>query len=159
MKELFLSMPNVIIFLHVISAVLWVGGMIAIRFAIHYSMQNIEDPKIKLGRTLENLQRFFNMVIPAILILLITAIMMILGLELKVTPLYSFAIAKEIIWTVMTLIFIYIYIKRLKAQKYFDKGELALAKAALEPIAKIFIPTNIILGLIAIFIGVTLRGF
>ncbi|RXJ80974.1 hypothetical protein [Arcobacter sp. F2176] len=159
MKELFLSMPNVIIFLHVISAVLWVGGMIAIRFAIHYSMQNIEEPKIKLARTLENLQRFFNLVIPAILILLLTAIMMILGLELKATPLYSFAMAKEIIWTIMTLIFIYIYIKRNKAQKYFDKGELALAKATLEPIAKIFIPTNIILGVIAIFIGVTLRGF
>ncbi len=159
MKELFLSIPSIIIFLHVISAVLWVGGMIAIRFAIHYSMQNIEEPKIKLARTLENLKRFFNLVIPAILILLLTAIMMILGLELKATPLYKFAIIKEIIWTIMTLVFIYIYIKRNKAQKYFDKGELPLAKAALEPIAKIFIPTNIVLGLIAIFLGVTLRGF
>lgn len=159
MKELFLSIPSIIIFLHVISAVLWVGGMIALRFAVHYSMQNIEEPKIKLGRTLENLKRFFNMVIPAILILLITAIIMILGLELKTTPLYKIALIKEIIWTVMTLIFIYIYIKRNKAQKLFDNGELALAKATLEPIAKIFIPTNIVLGLIAIFLGVTLRGF
>ncbi|WP_428025211.1 hypothetical protein [Arcobacter sp.] len=159
MKELFLSIPNIIIFLHVISAVLWVGGMIAIRFAIHYSMQNIEEPKIKLARTLENLQRFFNLVIPAILILLLTAIMMILGLELKATPLYKFALIKEIIWTIMTLIFIYIYTKRNKAQKYFDNGEFPLAKATLEPIAKIFIPTNIILGFIAIFLGVTLRGF
>ena len=159
MKELFLSMPSLIIFLHVISAVLWVGGMLAIRFAVHYSMQNIEEPKIKLGRTLENLKRFFNMVIPAILILLITAIMMILGLELKETPLYKFALIKEVIWTLMTLIFIYIYIRRNQAQKHFDKGELPLAKAKLEPIAKIFIPTNIVLGIIAIFLGVTLRGF
>ena len=138
MKELFLSMPSLIIFLHVISAVLWVGGMIAIRFAVHYSMQNIEEPKIKLARTLENLKRFFNMVIPAILVLLITAIMMILGLELKATPLYKIALIKEVIWTIMTLIFIYIYIKRIKAQKYFDNGELPLTKATLEPIAKIF---------------------
>jgi len=159
MKELFLSLPSLIIFLHVISAVLWVGGMIAIRFAVHYSMQNIEDPKIKLGRTLENLKRFFSMVIPAILILLITAISMILGLELKATPLYKFALIKELIWTIMTLIFIYIYIRRNQAQKYFDRGELPLAKAKLEPIAKIFIPINIILGVIAIFLGVTLRGF
>ena len=159
MKELFLSIPNIIIFLHVISAVIWVGGMIAIRFAIHYSMQNIEEPKIKLARTLENLKRFFNMVIPAILILLITAIVLILGLELKNTPLYKFAIIKEIIWSIMTMVFIYIYIKRTKAQNHFDKGELPLAKATLEPIAKIFIPTNIVLGIIAIFLGVTLRGF
>lgn len=159
MKDIFLSMPSLIIFLHVISAVLWVGGMLAIRFAVHYSMQNIEDPKIKLGRTLENLKRFFNMVIPAILFLLLTAIIMILGLELKNSPLYSFAIIKEVIWTVMTIIFIYIYIRRNQAQKYFDRGELPLAKAKLEPIAKIFIPTNIVLGVIAIFLGVTLRGF
>jgi len=159
MKELFLSNPSIIIFLHVISAVVWVGGMIAIRFAVHYSMQNIDEPKIKLARTLENLKRFFSMVIPAILILLITAIMMILGLELKATPLYKFALIKEVIWTVMTLIFIYIYIRRAQAQKYFDRGELPLAKARLEPIGKIFIPVNIILGLVAIFLGVTLRGF
>ena len=159
MKEIFLSMPGLIVFLHVISAVLWVGGMLAIRFAVHYSMQNIEEPKIKLGRTLENLKRFFSMVIPAILILLITAISMILGLELKATPIYKFALIKELIWTIMTLIFIYIYIRRNQAQKYFDRGELPLAKAKLEPIAKIFIPINIILGVIAIFLGVTLRGF
>ena len=60
MKELFLQAPALIIFLHVISAVIWIGGMVAIRFAIHYSMQNILEPKIKLGRTLENLKRFFQ---------------------------------------------------------------------------------------------------
>ncbi|NQY94156.1 MAG: hypothetical protein HRT43_08340, partial [Campylobacteraceae bacterium] len=64
MKELFLQAPALIVFLHVLSAVVWIGGMIAIRFAIHYSMQNIQEPQIKLGRTLENLQRFFNIVLP-----------------------------------------------------------------------------------------------
>ena len=72
-----------LVFLHVISAVLWVGGMIAIRFAVHYSIQNIAEPKIKIERTLENLKRFFNMVIPAIVILLITAVILILSLGFK----------------------------------------------------------------------------
>ena len=133
--------------------------MIAIRFAVHYSMQNIEDPKIKLGRTLENLKRFFNMVIPAILTLLVTAIIMIIALGFKGTELYSIVIAKEIIWTIMTVIFITIYIKRNKAQKAFDNGDFANAKNNLLPIATYFIPANIILGLIAIFLGITLRGF
>ena len=74
MTDFFNNYSSIIVFLHVISAVIWVGGMIAIRFAVHYSMQNIEEPKIKLARTLENLKRFFSMVIPAILTLLITAI-------------------------------------------------------------------------------------
>jgi uncharacterized membrane protein len=159
LTQFFDNFSSIIVFLHVISAVIWVGGMIAIRFAVHYSIQNIEDPKVKLGRTLENLKRFFNMVIPAILTLLITAIIMIIALEFKGTDLYSVVIAKEIIWTIMTLIFITIYIKRNKAQKAFDSGNFANAKNNLLPIATYFIPANIILGLIAIFLGITLRGF
>ena len=159
MTDFFNNYSSIIVFLHVISAVIWVGGMIAIRFAVHYSMQNIEDPKIKLGRTLENLKRFFSMVIPAILTLLITAIIMIIALGFKGTELYSIVIVKEIIWTIMTVIFITIYIKRNKAQKAFDSGDFANAKNNLLPIATYFIPANIILGLIAIFLGITLRGF
>ncbi len=159
MSELFDNYSSIIVFLHVISAVLWVGGMLAIRFAVHYSMQDITDPKIKLGRTLESLRRFFNMVIPAIILLLLTAIIMIIALGFKGTPLYSVVIAKEVIWTIMTLVFITIYIKRNKASKAFESGNLPAAKQQLEPIAKYFIPLNIILGIIAIFLGVTLRGF
>jgi len=159
MTELFNNFSSLIVFLHVISAVLWVGGMIAIRFAVHYSIQNIAEPKIKIERTLENLKRFFNMVIPAILILLITAVIMIIALGFKGTALYSFVIVKEAIWTVMTIIFITIYIKRNKAEKAFIQGDFLAAKNNLAPIAKYYIPINIILGIVAIYLGVTLRGF
>ena len=159
MTDFFNNYSSIIVFLHVISAVIWVGGMIAIRFAVHYSIQNIEEPKIKLSRTLENLKRFFNMVIPAIATLLITAIIMIIALEFKGTELYSIVIIKESIWFLMTIIFITIYIKRNKAQKAFDSGDFASAKNGLLPIATYFIPINIALGLIAIFLGITLRGF
>ena len=159
MSDLFNSYSSIIVFLHVISAVIWVGGMIAIRFAVHYSMQNIEDPKVKLGRTLENLKRFFNIVIPTIITLLITAIIMIVALGFKGTALYNIVIVKEIIWTIMLIIFITIYMKRNKAQKAFDSGDFANTKKQLIPIATYFIPINIVLGLIAIFLGITLRGF
>lgn len=159
MTEFFNNFSSIIVFLHVISAVIWVGGMIAIRFAVHYSMQNIEDPKVKLGRTLENLKNFFNIVIPTIITLLITAIIMIVALGFKGTGLYNIVIAKEIIWTIMLIIFITIYMKRNKAQKAFDNGDFANTKKQLIPIATYFIPINIVLGLIAIFLGITLRGF
>ena len=159
MIELFQNFSATIVFLHVISAVLWVGGMIAIRFAIHYSMQEIAEPQIKIERTLDNLKRFFNMVIPTIIILLVTAVIMILGLQLKGTPLYSLALVKEGIWTVMTIVFIIIYIKRNKAEKAFLQGDFISTKNHLAPIAKYFIPLNIVLGIIAIFLGVSLRGF
>lgn len=158
MIDLINNNSSIIVFLHVISAVIWVGGMIAIRFAVHYSMQNIEEPKIKLSRTLENLKRFFYMVIPSILLLLITAIIMIINFKLKETPLYNIATTKELIWIVMTIIFIIIYIKREKAQKAFNNNDMLSAKNNLFPIATYLIPINIILGIIAIFLGITLRG-
>ena len=159
MIDFFDNYSSIIVFLHVISAVIWVGGMIALRFAVHYSIQNIEDPKIKLARTLELLKRYFNMVIPAILTLLITAIIMIIALGFKGTELYNVVVIKEIIWSIMTLIFITIYIRRIKAQKAFDNNDFLNAKNNLLPIATYFIPVNIVLGLVAIFLGITLRGF
>ena len=99
------------------------------------------------------------MVIPAILILLITAVIMIIALGFKGTPLYSFVIVKEAIWTIMTIVFIIIYVKRNKAEKAFIAGDFLTAKNNLVPIAKYYIPLNIILGIIAIYLGVTLRGF
>src|SRR5574344_1857872 len=144
LSKLFNNFSTLIIFLHVLSAIIWIGGMIVIRFAVNYSMQAIEEPKIKLGRTLENLKRFFSMVIPSIVILLITAITMILALEFKNGELYKFVVIKEIIWTIMSIIFVVIYVKREKTQ--------------LNPLAKYLIPTNIILGLLALVLGIRLRG-
>ncbi|MGB0989473.1 hypothetical protein CRV03_09305 [Arcobacter sp. F155] len=159
MESLFNNFSSLIVFLHVLSAVVWLGGMIVMRFAVHYSMQKVDEPKIKLGRTLESLKRFFSMVIPSIIILLATAIIMIIALGFKGTELYSTVIAKEAIWIIMTVVFTIIYVKRNQAQKAFDKGEFPLAKQKLEPIASFLIPLNIVLGLIAIYLGVTLRGF
>lgn len=158
MSEFFQNYSALIVFLHVISAVIWVGGMIAIRFAIHYSIQEIQEPKLRLERTLGNLKRFFYMVIPTILTLLITAIIMILALGFEKSSLYSIAMTKEIIWTIMAIVFITIYLRRNKAQKYFKMGDFEACKKTLLPIAKYYIPLNIILGLTAIYLGVVLRG-
>lgn len=139
-----------IVFLHILSAIVWIGGMIAIRFAVHFSVQTIEDTKSKLQTTLLNLKYFFYMVIVCIVMLFITAIIMILVLELQGLMVHL----KESIWFIMTIIFVIVFIKRNLAQKYFDEQEYAKAKEQLQPIAKYFIPMNILLGLCALFLGI-----
>ena len=140
MENLFNTYSSIIVFIHVISAVIWVGGMIAIRFAVHYSLQDIEQPDIKLGRTLELLRRFFNMVVPSIILLLITAIIMIVALGFKGTELYTIVIIKEAIWSIMAVVFAMIYFKRAKAQKYFNTKDFKSAKESLQPLSKWMIP-------------------
>ena len=59
----------------------------------------------------------------------------------------------------MTIIFIFIFIKRNKAQKAFDVGDFLSAKNHLTLLAKYLIPINIILGLFAVIFGIILRGY
>jgi len=155
MKELFNNYSTIIIFLHVISAVIWVGGMIAIRVAVHPSLHSIEDAKLRLGKTLEIVGRLFNLVMPFIIILLITAIIMIVALNLSGPLIY----AKEAIWSVMSINYIYMYFKRKRAQKLFSSGNLAQAKEEVKDLPHKLLPINIILGVVAILLGVILRGY
>ena len=158
MVHFFGNYATILVFLHVLSAIVWIGGMIAIRVAVHPVLQSIDDPKIKLGKTLQIVGRLFHLVIPFIIILIVTATLMAVGLGFKGTDLYWLIHVKEVIWTLMTLNFIYMYIRRRKAQKLFDTGDLAGAKVQAALLPNLLLPINIILGIAAVFSGVILRG-
>jgi uncharacterized membrane protein len=161
-----------IVFLHVLSAFVWVGGMMAIRFAVHPGLQAIEDPKLRLGRTLAITGKFFHFVMPFILLLILTAVLMAVGLGFRIAAvdgggniinenayaLYQMVHVKEVIWMVMAANFTWMYVKRRKAQKLFDTGDLAGAKAAVALIPKLLLPINFVLGILALWLGLTLRG-
>ena len=158
MIHFFGNYATILVFLHVLSAIVWIGGMIAIRVAVHPVLQSIDDPKIKLSKTLQIVGRLFHLVIPFIIILIVTATLMAVGLGFKGTDLYWLIHVKEVIWTLMTLNFIYMYIRRRKAQKLFDTGDLAGAKVQAAPLPNLLLPINIVLGIAAVFSGVVLRG-
>ena len=154
MQDFFNHYSTILLFLHVVSAVIWVGGMIAVRVAVHPVMMSIEDGKTKLGKNLQIVGRLFNLVLPFILILLATGIVFELaGIK---SPLIH---AKEAIWTVMTLNYTFMYIKRAKAQKLFNSGNIEGAKKCVKILPTLLLPINILLGMAAIMIGVILRGF
>jgi len=154
MQVWFEEYKTIIIFLHIISAVVWIGGMIAIKFAVHPVIQTIEEPKIKLGNSLRIVKRLFNLVMPFIALSLICALMIIKGAGYA----GGFIHLKEAIWTIMTLNYTYMYIKRTLAQKSFDLGNFASAKEHMRLLPNILLPLNIVLGIVAIFLGVILRG-
>jgi len=159
MQEIFNQYASLIVFIHVLSAIVWIGGMIAIRVTVHPSLQTIESPQIKLGKTLEIMKRLLNMVIPMIIALIVTAVLLAIGEGLKETELYTIVLIKEGIWTLMTIIFIFIFIKRHQAEKLFKQRDFAQAKKQVKYIPNILLPINIILGLTALYLGVALRGF
>jgi len=158
MTELYTHFAHEIVFLHVLSAFIWVGGMIAIRFAVHPTMQSIDDAKIKLGKTLMLVGKFFHIVIPFILIIFITGLIMAVGMGGHHGTQKMVFMFKESIWLVMVANFSWMYFKRRKAQRLFDKGELPKAKETVAIIPKLLLPVNIGLGIMALWFGIILRG-
>ncbi|MCF6309303.1 MAG: hypothetical protein L3J19_02345 [Sulfurimonas sp.] len=158
MQEIFLENKTIIVFLHVISAVVWVGGMIAMRYAAYQSFLQIESPQKRLEHIAIALKRLFSIVLPFVIILLITAIFMIKGYELSQTEFSVLAHVKEGIWSVMFINLIVMMQRRNRASKALENGDFVLAKNQLGLIGKIMVPLNILLGIIAIFLGTYLSS-
>ncbi|NOR57816.1 MAG: hypothetical protein GQ474_04760 [Sulfurimonas sp.] len=153
MQEIFLEYKTFIVFLHVISAVVWVGGMIAMRYAAHPSFMQIESPAKRLERIAHALKGLFSIVLPFVILLLLTAVLMIKGYGLSQSEFSMLSHAKEGIWSVMFINLIVMMKRRNRAEKMLGEGDFAGAKGQLELIGKFMVPVNIILGITAIFIG------
>ena len=174
MTELFTNYGHFIIFLHVLSAFIWVGGMIAIRIAVHPVigrggvtaeqmlksdiMSLMLEPKQRLGITLQVTGRLFNLVMLFVVISFATGLIMAIATGGHHGDLKSLFLSKEIIWTIMAVNYTYMYIKRGKAWKLFSAGDVAGAKAQMVWIPHLLLPLNIVLGLVALWMGVSLRG-
>ncbi|WP_457595805.1 hypothetical protein [Hydrogenimonas sp.] len=157
--ELFNQYAFFLVFFHVLGAIVWVGGMIGMRIAVHPGLQHIEDPKRRMARTLEIVRNLFVLVAPFIALILITGLVMGLAVGGSGTPLGVFVHAKEGIWTLMTLNYALMVVRRNRAERLFLSGDLAGAKAQMAPIPNLMLPINIFLGILALALGITLRGF
>lgn len=158
MIEFFAEYKTIIIFLHVLSAVVWVGGMVAMRYAAHPSLMEIESPAKRLERIAHALNRLFCIVAPFVIILLITAIIMVMGYSLSETEYKSYGYAKEAIWSVMFVNLALMILRRNKAEKALENGDFVVAKNQLGAIGKYMVPLNIALGTVAIFLGSSLSS-
>ncbi|MDD5399658.1 MAG: hypothetical protein PHQ93_00530 [Sulfurimonas sp.] len=158
MQEFFLENKVIIVFLHVISGVIWVGGMIAMRYAAHQSFLKIESPHKRLEHIAYALKRLFYIVFPFVITLMVTAIFMIKGYGLSESDFSVYAYFKEVIWSVMFLnLMIMIYLRN-RGEMLLAKGDMVGAKNQLELIGKIMVPLNIGLGVVAIFFGTYLSS-
>ena len=153
MQDIFLEYKTVIVFLHVISAVVWVGGMIAMRYAAHYSFLEIESPQKRLERIAHALKRLFYIVLPFVVTLLVTAVFMIKGYSLSQSDYSALSHAKEGIWSIMFINLIVMILRRNRGEKMLNEGNMVGAKSQIELIGKFMVPLNIILGITAIFLG------
>ena len=158
MESFFAEYKTYIVFLHVISAVVWVGGMIAMRYAAHPSFMEIESPAKRLERIAHALKNLFTIVVPFVIILIITAVIMVKGYALSASEYSILSHAKEGMWTIMAINLFVMIKRRNRAVKLLESGDMVGAKFSLEIIGKYMVPLNIVLGVIAIFLGTFLSN-
>ena len=172
MINLFGNFGTEIVFLHILSAVIWVGGMIAMRFAANNSFSEIENPLHRLERISHALKRLFIIVTPFVVTLIITAVIMAVSFGFRAAAvdengnvindyamhIYNIVHLKEVIWMLMAGNLGFMAYKRSSADKLLAKGDTVGAKNALGLIGKYLVPINIALGVIAIYLGVVLRN-
>jgi uncharacterized membrane protein len=153
MAEMFTEYKLIIVFLHVISAVVWVGGMVALRYAAQPSLLKVVSPAEKLERISHAIKRFFIILFPFIIIIIITAVIMVDAYSLLEGKYSVLSYLKVALWSVMFINYIIAIKRRNRADKMLSEGDLVGAQGQLGLIGKVLVPMNIVLGITAVFIG------
>ena len=163
MLEIFISVlrenMGIIIFIHILSAIIWVGGMIGIRFSVYSTLKDMQDHNTKFLKTLQIMKKQQIMTIPFVLLSILTSIIMTSGINFRGTQLYNIIHIKESIWLIMSLNFFAIYQTTTKAQNLIYNHDILQGREQLAIINKLLLPINIILGIIALYLGIMLRGY
>lgn len=163
---------NQIVFLHVFSAVIWVGGMVSARYGRVKPLRSLSEPEDFIHET-KRYTRFFKMMAPFVVLLFVTSVIMALGYHDNaydedgfITSNAAVELLKMIhtkggIWTIMAMNMGLMAWINLKASTSFNScsnvKECKRCKEALEIIYNYLMPVNIILGTVEIMLGVVLR--
>ena len=145
---------TILLFLHVVSDVIWVGGMFLAYMAVRPAAGEVLDPPQRLKLWTGIFRRFFPWVWAAVTFILASGFIMIAQLE----TLPAYVIVMALIGVVMSAIFMHIYfapfgrLKRAVAAEDWKSGGGALNQI------RVLVGVNLILGLMNIAVAVLGRG-
>ncbi len=159
--EFFGSFSRIIVFFHVLSAAILIGGMFVLRFIIKPVFMTIEDDEIKFRRCLELLDKYAKLMLPVMLILISASFLMNIGLGFEyASPItYTMIHIKEAIWIFIAFNFGFMYWKFLNAKASYKKRDYFEVSENIILIVNCLIPLNLILSLVALYVGIVIRGF
>lgn len=149
-------MPATAITLHVLGAVVWVGGMFVLYLSLRPALGALEPPqRLRLMRT--TLAKFLPWVWVAVIFLVASGYWMLVNLfgGFAHAPVYI-NLMQAIGWVMILLFFWLFHGPWLKLKRATDASDWPAAGAALERIRQI-IAVNLPLGLIVVIIGASGR--
>jgi uncharacterized membrane protein len=139
--------------LHLLGAIIWVGGMFFAYVALRPAAALVLEPPQQLPLWRATLARFFVWVWVSIAALYATGLhMMASAYGMRTAPLY--VLAMTAIATVMALIFAYVYFAPFRVlRREVDAANWKDAGAALNTIRRL-VATNLVLGILTVVVAV-----
>ena len=130
---------SILSWFHILAVLIWIGGMLYTLFILRPSLDVLEDKKPMFMKNI--MDRFFPLVWTAIFILLITG-----GVKVHFYVNSPYFIAKLVIYTIMVIVFSYIYFGLYKKLPSASNKQIIMEKITN------LIKLNFTLGLIIIFL-------
>ncbi len=157
---LFNDFGGIIVFFHIIAASFLLGSMFMIVFIIKPALMDIDDLAVRYSRCIKILGRYFYYLLGVMALIISASFAMRVGLgfEFASPVLLSLVHVKEAIWLLVACNFIYMYIRLRNAKKLLSTREFFEVHENLGLIVNWLMPLNIILSMIAIYIGIAIRG-
>jgi uncharacterized membrane protein len=148
-------MMSIALFLHVVSDVIWIGGMFLAYMAVRPAAIEVLEPPLRLKLWTGIFSRFFPWVWAAVALILATGFVM-MG---QMGPVPPYVIAMTVIGVLMSAIFMHIVfapfarLKRAVAAEDWKAGGAALNQI------RILVGVNLTLGLVNIAVAILGRAF
>jgi len=151
---------DLIIMIHIASAIVWVGASFFFSMSVFPSLSQIPNERMIVRTTIRIIFRYLKVTFIASLLLLLTGIFLALNTKVYETNpiLKTILYTKGYIWAFMTIAYYYAFSKAKSAKRICFKGDSILAVENLKVIANYIFVLNFILGLVAIYFGIMLRG-
>ncbi len=159
--DIFGSYSRIIVFLHILSASLLVGSMLIMIFVVRPVISSVKDPVLRHKSCLGMLKKYIYFIIPVMLILVSASVFMNVGLGFKYGNPTKFIMVhiKESIWLFMVFNFMLMYIKYSNAKRALKREDFLTTQENIILTVKYLMPLNLLLGMIAIYFGVIIRGY
>ncbi len=150
---------GLILFFHILSAIVWIGGMIAFIFSFYPSALQIPNDKLMIRTSIRSLRRYFKILLPSVVALGISGILIEMSgdYDVQAPTIGAMIGAKEAIFALMIINLIFGFYKIKEAKQRCMKSDVHYAQDNIRLIINYFFGVNILLGIFALYFGIMIR--
>ena len=151
---------SIIIMIHIVSAIVWIGASFMFVTSIFPSLMQIPNDRMITRTTIRILYRYLKITFIFSFLLVASGLFIVVERNLTTSgPLIETIIyTKGYIWIAMTSLYIYALFKIKSARNICFHGDTLRAIASLKIVTNYVFILSLVLGLVAIFFGIMLRG-